>query len=90
MTLQSYINEIETQSKKPIDEQLNDIKLAGAKLLQSIDNLLPIVDKVVKELEKESNSEVRRDQRAKEESNRLIIECKNNIKAWETLIVMCE
>ena len=90
MTLQSYINEIETQSKKPIDEQLNDIKLAGAKLLQSIDNLLPIVDKVVKELEKESNSEVRKDQRAKEESNRLIIECKNNIKAWETLIVMCE
>ena len=61
MTLQSYINEIETQSKKPIDEQLNDIKLAGAKLLQSIDNLLPIVDKVVKELEKESNSEVRKD-----------------------------
>ena len=61
MTLQSYINEIETQSKKPIDEQLNDIKLAGAKLLQSIDNLLPIVDKVVKELEKESNNEVRKD-----------------------------
>ena len=90
MTLHSYINEIETQSKKPIDEQHNDIKLAGAKLLQSIDNLLPIVDKVVKELEKESNNEVRKDQRAKEESNRLIIECKNNIKAWETLIVMCE
>ena len=90
MTLQSYINEIETQSKKPIDEQLNDIKLAGAKLLQSIDNLLPIVDKVVKELEKESNSEVRKDQRAKEESNRLIIEWKYNINAWETLIVMCE
>ena len=61
MTLQSYINEIETQSKKPIDEQLNDIKLAGAKLLQSIDNLLPIVDKVVKELEKESNNEIRKD-----------------------------
>ena len=61
MTINSYINEIETQSKKPIDEQLNDIKLAGAKLLQSIDNLLPIVDKVVKELEKESNNEVRKD-----------------------------
>ena len=61
MTINSYIQEIETQSKKPIDEQLNDIKLAGAKLLQSIDNLLPIVDKVVKELEKESNNEVRKD-----------------------------
>ena len=61
MTINSYINEIETQSKKSIDEQLNDIKLAGAKLLQSIDNLLPIVDKVVKELEKESNNEVRKD-----------------------------
>ena len=61
MTINSYINEIETQSKKPIDEQLNDIKLAGAKLLQTIDNLLPIVDKVVKELEKESNNEIRKD-----------------------------
>ena len=59
--LQSYVNEIETQRQKPIEEQLNDLKLAGAKLLQSIDNLLPIVDKVVKELEKESNSEVRKD-----------------------------
>ena len=56
MTLQSYINEIETQSKKPIDEQLNDIKLAGAKLLQTLDNLLPIVDKVVATLEKEINN----------------------------------
>ena len=56
MTLQSYINEIETQSKKPIEEQMNDLKIAGAKLLQTIDNLLPVVDKVVEALEKETNN----------------------------------
>ena len=61
MTTESYLKEIEIQSKKPLDEQLNDIKLASAKLLQTLDNLLPIVDKVVKELEKESNNEVRKD-----------------------------
>tara|TARA_B100000287_G_C20030925_1_gene542391 strand:+ start:111 stop:308 length:198 start_codon:yes stop_codon:yes gene_type:complete len=56
MTLQSYINEIETQSKKPIEEQMNDLKIASAKLLQTIDNLLPVVDKVVEALEKETNN----------------------------------
>ena len=55
--LQTYIQEIETQSKKPIDEQLNDLKIAGAKLLQSIDNLIPMVDKIVKELDRQSNNE---------------------------------
>ena len=56
MTLQSYINEIEIQSKKPIEEQMNDLKIASAKLLQTIDNLLPVVDKVVVALEKETNN----------------------------------
>ena len=56
MTLQSYINEIEIQSKKPIEEQMNDLKIASAKLLQTIDNLLPVVDKVVEALEKETNN----------------------------------
>ena len=55
--LQTYIQEIETQSKKPIDEQLNDLKIAGAKLLQSIDNLIPMVDNIVKELDRQSNNE---------------------------------
>ena len=56
MTLQSYINEIEIQSKKPIEEQMNDLKIASAKLLQTIDNLLPVVDKVVEALENETNN----------------------------------
>ena len=56
MTINSYIKEIETQAQKPLDEQLNDIKIASAKLLQTLDNLLPIVDKVVEALEKETNN----------------------------------
>ena len=56
MTINSYVKEIETQAQKPLDEQLNDIKIASAKLLQTLDNLLPIVDKVVEALEKETNN----------------------------------
>ena len=59
--LNQYIKEIETQSKKPLDVQLNDIKLASAKLLQTLDNLLPIVDKVVAALEEESNKNREKD-----------------------------
>ena len=54
--LQSYVKEIETQSKKPLEEQLNDIEIAGARLLQIIDNLIPLVDNVVEALERESNN----------------------------------
>ena len=59
--LQSYVKEIETQSKKPLEEQLNDIKIAGAKLLQIIDNLIPLVDNVVDALVKESNNKEKED-----------------------------
>ena len=59
--LQSYVKEIETQSKKPLEEQLNDIKIAGAKLLQIIDNLIPLVDNVVDSLVKESNNKEKED-----------------------------
>ena len=59
--LQSYVKEIETQSKKPLEEQLNDIKIAGAKLLQIIDNLIPLVDNVVDALVKESNNNSKED-----------------------------
>ncbi len=38
--LKSIINEIETQQKKPLSEQLNDFKIAGAKLIQSLDKLI--------------------------------------------------
>ena len=55
-TESDYIKLIETQSKKPIEEQMNDLKIASAKLLQTIDNLLQVVDKVVEALEKETNN----------------------------------
>ena len=41
-----YIKEIEVQSKKPLDEQLNDLKVAGAKFLVALDK---IVDNLLKE-----------------------------------------
>ena len=44
MTIKSYLKEIETQSKKPINEQLNDLKLAGAQLLQALDNYIKETD----------------------------------------------
>ena len=59
--LQSYVKEIETQSKKPLEEQLNDVKIAGARLLQIIDNLIPLVDNVVDALVKESNNKEKED-----------------------------
>ena len=59
--LQSYVKEIETQAQKPLEEQLNDIKIAGAKLLQIIDNLIPLVDNVVDALVKESNKKEKED-----------------------------
>ena len=47
--LQSYVKEIETQSKKPLEEQLNDIKIAGAKLLLSLDKIGKHLDNILKE-----------------------------------------
>ena len=38
--LSSILKEIETQAKKPLEEQLEDLKLAGAKCIQSLDNIL--------------------------------------------------
>ena len=43
--LNSIIKEIETQAKKPLNVQLNDIKIAGAKFIQSLDNLIRQIDK---------------------------------------------
>ena len=51
MPLQSYISEIETQAKKPINEQLTDLKIAGAKLLQSLDKLIESSDNIVDKLD---------------------------------------
>ena len=45
--LKSILKEIETQSKKPLNEQLNDVKIAGAKFIQSLDKLIRKIDKLV-------------------------------------------
>ena len=45
--LNSILKEIETQSKKPLDEQLNDVKIAGARFIQSLDKLIRKIDKLV-------------------------------------------
>ena len=45
--LNSILKEIETQSKKPLDEQLTDVKIAGARFIQSLDKLIRKIDKLV-------------------------------------------
>ena len=47
--LDSYIKEIETQANKPLTEQLNDVKIAGAKLILSLDKIGKQLDKIVKD-----------------------------------------
>ena len=47
--LKSIIKEIETQAKKPLKEQLNDVKIAGAKMILSLDKLGKQLDKIVKD-----------------------------------------
>ena len=45
--LNSIIKEIETQAKKPLNEQLNDVKIAGAKVIQSLDKFIRNIDTLV-------------------------------------------
>ena len=45
--LNSIIKEIEMQAKKPLNEQLNDVKIAGAKVIQSLDKLIRNIDTLV-------------------------------------------
>ena len=47
--LSSYIKEIETQAKKPLNVQLNEMKIAGAKLLLSLDKIGKHLDNILKE-----------------------------------------
>ena len=54
--LQSYVNEIETQRQKPIEEQLNDLKLAGAKLLQALDNYIKETNNIQYNKEEEDDN----------------------------------
>ena len=42
--LQPYLKELEDRMKKPLTEQIEDLKIAGAKFLQSIDKLIASVD----------------------------------------------
>ncbi len=42
--INSYIQEINQQMKKPIPEQLNDLKIAGAKVLETLDHFAGQLD----------------------------------------------
>ena len=44
--LNSIIKEIEIQAKKPLDVQLKEMKIAGAKVIQSLDKLIRKIDKL--------------------------------------------
>ncbi len=39
-SVEQYIREIEVQAKKPLTEQLNDFKVAGATLLTKLDIII--------------------------------------------------
>ena len=43
-SLQPYLKELEDAMSKSIPEQIEDLKIAGAKFLQSIDKLFASVD----------------------------------------------
>ena len=44
--LNSIIKEIEIQAKKPLNVQLKEMKIAGAKVIQSLDKLIRKIDKL--------------------------------------------
>ena len=48
-SVEDYIKEIDVQSKKPLDEQLNDLKVAGAKFLVALDKIAFNLDNLLKD-----------------------------------------
>ena len=42
--LQPYLKELEDRMKKPIPEQFEDLMIAGAKFIQSLDKLIESID----------------------------------------------
>ena len=46
-TVQDYVKEIEVQSKKPLEEQINDLKVAGATLLTKLDKIIANLDTII-------------------------------------------
>ena len=44
-SLQPYLKELEDAMNKPLDKQIEDLKIAGAKFLQSIDKIIASLDK---------------------------------------------
>ena len=43
-TVEDYVKEIEIQAKKPISEQINDLKVAGATFLVKLDEYIRHLD----------------------------------------------
>ena len=42
--LQPYLKELEDRMSKPLNEQIEDLKIAGAKFIQSLDKLIESID----------------------------------------------
>ena len=45
-TTEQYIREIEVQAKKPLTEQIEDLKVAGATLLTKLDTIIEQLDRL--------------------------------------------
>ena len=43
-SIEQYIKEIEVQAKKPLTEQINDLKVYGATLLTKLDDVIHSLD----------------------------------------------
>ena len=43
-SLQPYLKELEDAMKNPLNEQIEDLKIAGAKFIQSLDKLIESID----------------------------------------------
>ena len=43
---EQYIREIEVQAKKPLTEQIEDLKVAGATLLTKLDTIIEQLDRL--------------------------------------------
>jgi len=43
-SIDDYVKEIEVQAKKPLSEQINDLKVAGATFLTKLDTFIEQLD----------------------------------------------
>ena len=51
-TTEQYIREIEVQAQKPLTEQINDLKVAGASLLTKLDVMISCQEQIIEQLDR--------------------------------------